>query len=201
MPETVFIIDTGVANVCSLQAAFARLGRSTKISGDAEELSTARQVVLPGVGTYAAARVALDEQQLVTLIQQRFASELPTLAICLGLQLLTLASEESPGVPGLGLWPATIQRFPTTVPVPHLGWNDVVSSQPERYPSGVGYFANSFCLRQPPPAGWEHATTDYAGSFYSAAWRGPVLACQFHPELSGSWGADWLARWLEGSEC
>ena len=28
--------------------------------------------------------------------------------------------------------------------------------------------------------------------------RGDVLACQFHPELSGAWGAELLGRWVEG---
>jgi len=45
--------------------------------------------------------------------------------------------------------------------------------------------------------GWVGASTEYGGEFVSAMERGHVLACQFHPELSGQWGARLLARWLK----
>ena len=70
---------------------------------------------------------------------------------------------------------------------------------------GYAYFANSYRLADP-PSGWQCAIADYGGPFVAAIERGPVLACQFHPELSGDWGLAMLARWLsdravEGERC
>jgi len=60
---------------------------------------------------------------------------------------------------------------------------------------GWAYFANSFRWTDV-PEGWQAALSDHGGPFVAAVERGRVLACQFHPELSGSWGQDLLQRWL-----
>ena len=60
---------------------------------------------------------------------------------------------------------------------------------------GYAYFANSFRLTEI-PEGWTGARAEYGGSFVAAIERGPILACQFHPELSGEWGASLIERWL-----
>ncbi|MCP4246745.1 MAG: imidazole glycerol phosphate synthase subunit HisH, partial [bacterium] len=90
-----------------------------------------------------------------------------------------------------------VTRFGAGVRVPQLGWNRVeptpgcVLSQP-----GYAYFANSYRLVEC-PTGWRAAYADHGGRFVAALERGPLLACQFHPELSGSWGIALLGRWLE----
>ena len=91
---------------------------------------------------------------------------------------------------------ATIERFPPGPQVPHLGWNRVEPTDSELLEAGDAYFANSYRLSAL-PAGWGGATTDYEGRFASALERGGVLACQFHPELSGDWGTRLLARWFQ----
>ena len=47
------------------------------------------------------------------------------------------------------------------------------------------------------------ARGEYAGSFVGAVESGGVLACQFHPELSGQYGHELMVRWLEngGASC
>ena len=61
--------------------------------------------------------------------------------------------------------------------------------------TGYAYFANSYRLRQKGD-GWAAAFSDYGGPFVAAMERGDVLACQFHPELSGEFGLDLMRRWL-----
>ena len=191
------IIDTGVANIRSLQAAFDRLDKPWALTTDASEIGSAKHVVLPGVGTFGAAAAKLDEYQLREALTERIEKGESTLCICLGMQLLCEASEENPGVQGLGIVPEKISRFSEEVQVPQLGWNQVTPNQPDWYESGQAYFANSFRLASV-PAGWGFATTDYGGQFVSSVWRGQVLACQFHPELSGEWGQGLLKNWIEG---
>jgi len=129
------------------------------------------------------------------------------MAICLGLQLLASSSDETPGITGLSIFEEShVARFAGLDPsnqlplkVPQLGWNKVVADPSARLlTTGYAYFANSFRLTTPPP-GWTAALSDYGGPFVAAVERGPHLACQFHPELSGPYGQALIARWLEGS--
>jgi imidazole glycerol phosphate synthase glutamine amidotransferase subunit len=123
----------------------------------------------------------------------------PTLAVCLGLQLLCTTSEESPGTPALGLIDTAVTRYPDTVIVPQMGWNSIVPDEGCRYlQPGFAYFANSFRLAEA-PSPWSAARAEHGGTFVAAVERGDVVACQFHPELSGAWGHDLLTRWIEGA--
>lgn len=192
------IINTGVANIRSLQAAFDRMERPWNLTESVDEITNASHVVLPGVGAYAAAAEAIDRLALRETIAARLKNhEVSTLCICLGMQLLGIASAESPGVKGLGVIDKTITRFDDNVQVPQLGWNNVVpasTNSDDFFEAGEAYFANSFRLSLP-PENWNYATTDYGGPFVSCLWRGKTLACQFHPELSGKWGQTLLEKW------
>ena len=197
MTTTVHVIRTGVANLASVLAALERLGARVELTDDADLVHQAERLVLPGVGAFAAGAARLEQAGLVGPLRQRLAQNThPTLAICLGLQLLGTASEESPGARGLGAVDARATRFTGPVRVPQLGWN-LVRPQPDcrLLEEGHAYFANSFKFDALPP-GCTGALADHGGPFVAAIERGPLLACQFHPELSGAWGQVLLARWL-----
>ncbi len=197
MTSSVTIIATGSANTASVIAAFDRLGVSTRTAKTPADVRNADRVVLPGVGAFGPAMRRIDEQGMRDALVERITDDRPTLAICLGLQLLADGSEESPGTAGLGVVDGTVTRLPEDLVVPHLGWNEVTPvSDDGLLAPGWAYFANSYRLPSI-PEGWSGAWTDYGSGFVSALERGNVLACQFHPELSGEWGARLLARWLE----
>ena len=110
------IINTGVANIRSLQAAFDRLGCEWKLTEDASEIQTASHVVLPGVGAFAAAAESLDRLNLRDSISDRINRlDSPTLCICLGMQLLCESSEEAGSTKGLGILPHMFKRFDVDV--------------------------------------------------------------------------------------
>lgn len=202
MSRTVHIVATGTANLASVQAAFARLGVETALTTDPQVVGDAERVVLPGVGALGAAMANLHAAKLAEPLRRRIGAGRTTLAICLGLQVLLDGSEESPGVAGLGLVSGTARRFQTALAVPQLGWNRVTPEAGcDSIAPGFAYYANSFRLDSAPPpsSGWRAAWTDYGGPFVAALQRGGVLACQFHPELSGPWGSLLLKRWLDGA--
>lgn len=190
------MIRTGTANLASVGAALERAGSTVRFSEDPADAEGADLVVLPGVGAFGPVAARLDELGLRDPLTRRIAAGRPTLAICLGLQLLAAASEESPGALGLGVVPARATAFRDGLRVPHLGWNRVTAGDGcSLLENGAAYFANSYKLDEV-PTGWTGATTDHGGSFVAAIERGPVLACQFHPELSGAWGQALIERWL-----
>jgi glutamine amidotransferase len=201
-PTPVVIVRTGSANLASVCAALDRLAQPWSLSIDPDEVRRADRVILPGVGAFGAAMSALRDARLVEPLRQRLFELRPTLCVCLGLQLLFEGSDESPGVEGLSVLNGRAARFaptPTAVRVPQLGWNNVEPDASCRLlQPGFAFYANSFRVAlDSAPTGWAAATTDYAGRFIGALERGPVLACQFHPELSGPWGAALLRRWLD----
>jgi imidazole glycerol phosphate synthase glutamine amidotransferase subunit len=192
----VCIVSTGTANVASVEAWLRRAGASPRVTLDPRDIDQAPALVLPGVGAFGAAMNELRSRGLVGSLRRRIELGRPTLAICLGMQLLMSSSDESPGVPGLGVIPGNARRLPYGVRVPHMGWNRVETSASScLLQTGTAYFANSFAVFDP-PGSWAACRTDHGIRFISAIERGPVVACQFHPELSGAYGSSLLDRWL-----
>ncbi len=195
-PTTISIIRTGSANLASVIAAARRLGLEPALIDDADRVERDPWVVLPGVGAFGAAMQTLRQHGIDDALRRRVQHERPLLAICLGLQLLATASEESPGVAGLGLIDAVAERFTSAPRVPHMGWNTIKPTRSARVlRAGCFYYANSYRLARI-PADWEGALSTYGETFVAALERGPILACQFHPELSGEAGHQLLARWI-----
>lgn len=194
------VLDSGVSNLASILAALRRAGVCAEPVREPTALEAAQRLVLPGVGSFAAAMGALERLGLVEVLRARLAAGRPTLAICLGLQVLAERSAESPGVRGLGLLPLSVERFGPGVAVPQLGWNSIRAEPGCRFlESGYACFANSYRLDAVPP-GWRAAFADHGGPFVAGLERGAVLACQFHPELSGAFGARLIERWLTATE-
>lgn len=193
---TVAIVPTGAANLASVRAGLERAGLKSELVRTPDDILAAPGVVLPGVGAFGPAMDLLRARRLDEPLRRRIAGGRPTLAICLGMQLLFESSRESPGTLGLCALPGTADRFPGGVCVPHFGWNQVAVEGEGLLQPGSAYFANSYRVSEI-PEGWRGAVTDYAGIFVSALEKGDLLACQFHPELSGGWGRDLLARWGE----
>jgi imidazole glycerol phosphate synthase glutamine amidotransferase subunit len=189
-------VRTGTANLASVLVGLERGGAAPRITEDPADVERAARLVLPGVGTLEAAMERLLARGLARPLAGRIEAGRPTLAICLGLQLLCESSAESPGLAGLGVVAGRVTRFGDGVRVPQLGWNRIECDDGcALLEPGHVYFANSYRLADAPP-GWRAARAEYGGPFVAALERGPVLACQFHPELSGELGQRLLARWL-----
>lgn len=192
----VTVVHTGVANLASVQAGLRRAGTEPVVTEDPRAAEDAERLALPGVGAFAPGMAKLAARGWVEPLRKRIEAGRPTLAICLGMHFLGSGSEEGCGVPGLSVFAEGAKRFPGDVRVPQIGWNAVTCGEGFRYLcEGYAYYANSYRL-DAAPRGWCAAWSDHGGRFVAALERGSVLACQFHPELSGPWGIGLLRRWL-----
>ena len=197
MKSGLAIIDSGGANIASLQMAVERLGVAADLTTDPERLRSASHVILPGVGAAADCMARLKQAGLVATIRELTQ---PLLGICVGMQLLFESSEEG-DVACLGLLPGRVRRLPVRegLPVPHMGWNqlEVNNTVPllNEIPSGdYVYFVHSYAA---PVSALTLAATTYGEPFSAVVRRGNVHGAQFHPERSARPGAQLLKNFLQ----
>lgn len=193
------IIDYGAGNLLSVEKAFRYMGCACRIAAGPEELLSADAAVLPGVGAFGDAMKGLRERGLEEPVRTFIRSGRPFLGICLGLQILFESSEESPGVPGLGILRGKILRLPggTGLKVPHMGWNSLELQKPSGLFEGFSkgpyvYFVHSYYLRAEEDI--VTASAEYGVPIHAAVQKGNLFACQFHPEKSGEAGLRILDR-------
>lgn len=174
------ICDYGAGNTRSVVVALQRLGVDVDVTRDPNVISGADLAVLPGVGSAASAMAGLRSAGLDEALRERMALGLPTLGICLGLQLAVEESEEDGGVAGLGLLPGRAYRLQGER-VPRIGWA-VVDPLGQAF-----YFAHSYAVDTP-------AATATSEGIVAEARLGSFVGVQFHPEKSGVVGARYLER-------
>jgi imidazole glycerol phosphate synthase glutamine amidotransferase subunit len=194
----VTVVDYGAGNVTSVKRALERLGAEACVTDDANEISQAEKLILPGVGHCGALIAALDEKGLRQNLLQAIG-RVPFLGICLGLQALYEGSDEAPELKGLGLLSGRVSQIPGDVKLPHMGWNQVRSLRESRLlknisPEAYFYFAHSYAA---PATGTESsAVCGYGREFVAVLEQENIFGVQFHPEKSGEPGAQLIENFL-----
>ena len=192
------LIDSPVANVGNIHRALASVGASVTLSSDPAAIAAATKLVLPGVGSFAAAMEWLESSEVASAVRGAVARGARLLGICVGHQLLFDESDEDGSRPGLGLLGGSVSRFEGAMPVPQIGWNRVVATSHSLF-DGIAtgtpfYFVNSYRVAN---ADSEIASSEYAGRFTAAAARERVAGVQFHPEKSSDAGRRLLRNFVE----
>lgn len=197
------LVDYGVGNLGSVVNMFRRLGISVHRSSDAAEVESSDRILLPGVGHFDAGAAALADSGLGEAVRGAARRGAPVLGICLGMQLLTAASEEGDR-PGLGLLPARCVKFGgnSGLRVPHMGWNWIEPASDHPLVASLlspskFYFAHSYYAVADDPS-IVLAETSYGQQFSSIIGRENVVGAQFHPEKSHRFGMtllDAFAGW------
>jgi glutamine amidotransferase len=192
------VLDYGIGNLHSAQKGLERTGADVRLTADLADIDAADGVVLPGVGAFGACMDALARTGLDTIAVDAARSGRPFLGICVGMQLLYDASEESPGVAGLGILPGTIRWLPAGVKHPQMQWNQLRCRRDHALLHGLDgawlYFVHSLAVEDGDDV---IATTDYGGDVAAATAKGNVMATQFHPEKSASAGLRLLQNYAD----
>jgi imidazole glycerol phosphate synthase glutamine amidotransferase subunit len=189
----VVLLDYGAGNLRSVAKAFEHEGAEVVMTDDPAVAASADRLVLPGQGHFGQCMTRLETTGLADAVRAHVAAERPFIGICVGMQLLYEASDEAPGVAGLGLLPGTVRRIPTTLPLPHVGWNAVeFRGRAETDPvlAGVAgpeprwfYHVHSFAVLRD-DGGDVLGRCRYDASFASIVGRNSIWGIQFHPEKS-----------------
>lgn len=199
---SVVILDYGSGNIRSAERAVARAGVEVKVTVDREAALAADGLVVPGVGAFAACMDGLRGVGGDEIIAARVAAGKPTLAICVGHQVLfSRGVEHGIESAGCGFWPGVVEQLQAER-LPHMGWNEVSVGQGSKLFAGVEdsrfYFVHSYGVREfEAPAGAAVTWAEHGGDrFVAAVEDGPLCSTQFHPEKSGDAGARVIANWV-----
>lgn len=189
------LIDSPVANVANIARALRAAGASLDVTRDPQAIARASKLVLPGVGSFAAAMRWLEETRIDAAIRDAVASNAFLLGICVGHQLLFDVSSEMGTTRGLGFIRGSVGKFEGALPIPQIGWNRVSGRGPlfDGVNDEAFYFVNSYAACNVHD---EIATADYNGPFTAAVQRERVFGVQFHPEKSSSAGLRVLGNFV-----
>lgn len=192
------IFDYGAGNLHSLIKTLERPGVEVQVDTDPARAAAADALVLPGVGAFPAATSALgDEGRRV--MRDAILGGLPTLGICLGMQVLFDASDEG-GSAGLGIMAGRVDRL-RAARIPQIGWNqlelgDARDALLDASELRTAYFANSFVCRPADPSVVVAWSTHEQDRFPAMVRAGACTGVQFHPEKSSTAGVSFVHAWL-----
>ena len=205
------IVNYDTGNIRSVTNALARIGCTDWVyTDDKRLLTTADKVILPGVGEASTAMAKLAERGLATLIPTLTQ---PVLGICVGTQLMCQSSEEG-DVDCMGIFRTRVRKFQpekqqdgklsivncqlSIEKVPHMGWNQITDLRTPLFnhidEGAYIYYVHSY---YPELCDDTIATSHYINAFSGALGRDNFFGTQFHPEKSGSVGAQILKNFLE----
>jgi len=192
------LIDSPVANMASITRALRHVGTELEVTRDPGAIAAARTIVLPGVGSFAAAMAWLTSTSIDRALRDAVAAGASLLGICVGHQLLFDGSQEMGTTPGLGLLRGEVRPFDGPLPVPQIGWNRVAFAPTPLF-DGIAsgtpfYFVHSYAVAN---AADEIARADYGVPFTAAVRRGRVFGVQFHPEKSSEAGLRVLRNFVQ----
>jgi glutamine amidotransferase len=200
------IVDYGTSNLGSMQNMLKKVGAASKIAASPDDLAGATKIIVPGVGSFDAGMKKLQQSGMIPALNQKaLVDKVPTLGVCLGMQLMTGSSEEGE-LPGLGWIAARTERFDQrldpAIKVPHMGWNEVVPAKASeligQFPTEARfYFAHSFHVVCAAAEDVLLRASYGASTFAAAFQRGNLMGAQFHPEKSHRFGMTFLRNFVE----
>lgn len=208
--NTVAIVDYGMGNLRSVAKAVEHVapGRKVVVTAEPQVLAEAERIIVPGQGAMPDCMRELRSRGLAEAVV-RAAGEKPFLGICIGLQMLFERSEEG-DVPGLGILPGRVRRFPPQsmvdakggkLKVPHMGWNQVHQAADHPLWSGIAtdarfYFVHSYFV-EPMNRELVAGYSLYPFAFTCAVAQDNLFAVQFHPEKSQTAGLALLRNFVD----
>lgn len=195
------IIDYGAGNIKSLQFTLSQLNLENTLTQDETLIRNSKAIILPGVGSFQDAMKELKRAGLDKIIREEASAGKPILGICLGMQLFYQTSDEGGHSDGLGLLKGHIERIPSSVKVPHMGWNtlqlrkgyDITMNLPD---NAYVYFVHSYFANKVDGNNVIGSCT-YGTEIPVLVQKDNIIGMQFHPEKSSEVGLQLLNNFKE----
>jgi imidazole glycerol-phosphate synthase subunit HisH len=194
------IINYDSGNLRSVTQALAHLGADAVLVETPDAISEVDAIILPGVGSFGDAARSLHRREMWAPLKSWVEADRPFFGICLGYQLLFESSEETPDLPGFGIFPGKVVRFRDPgLKIPHMGWNTLQTNEDSMWdglaPDPHVFFVHSY---YPEPADDSIASSRcvYGVPFVASIRSGNIRATQFHPEKSQETGLTILKNFI-----
>lgn len=186
------IINYNMGNISSVKNAFKKIGVDIRVTSSERVINSAGALVLPGVGAYKDAYKNLEKLNMIKVLKENIRKKV-FLGICLGMQLLFDYSLEDGKNKGLGILKGSVEKIPSTVKVPHMGWNELkILKRNSKIFSGIKerenfYFVHSYHVI-PDSKDIISSTTEYGIEIVAGIEYDNIYGFQFHPEKSSDGG-------------
>ena len=197
----VAIFDYGAGNIFSLKNSLEKNGAEVDVITGFDNLQKYSGLLLPGVGNFDPAIRSIRDYSAIDF-NEYVSQDMPVLGICLGMEMFFEKSEEGKEK-GLNVIDGEVVLLPTSMKIPHMGWNNLEIKQSSKFLEGVDdgswvYFVHSYMIKTK-EAELIVADTDYGIKVPAVIEQKNFIGTQFHPEKSGKIGSLMLNNFL--SEC
>ncbi len=210
MNSRVAILDYGVGNLHSVYRACKIFSNNVRIINRPQDLSSATQLIFPGVGTFGVVMKEINERGLKDAIFSHIGEGKPVLGICVGMQIYARLGTENGIHEGLGLMDAEaieIDQFvgSETTLKPNMGWSEIEvikGRKSNRLMEGVEvkesvYFAHSYALKMADASLVTSKVAIGSADIPASIEINNVFGVQFHPEKSGIVGLGILKKFID----
>ena len=194
----VAIFDYGAGNIFSLKNSFEKAGATVEVIINFDKPNEYAGLLLPGVGNFDPAIKSIN-QISKTGFKDFVNNTTPVLGICLGMEMFFEKSEEGKEK-GLSVIGGEVIVLPSSMKVPHMGWNDLEIKKPGKILEGVEngswvYFVHSYRVK-PNSNDVITAESDYGIKVPAVVEQDNYFGTQFHPEKSGPVGKIMIKNFL-----
>jgi len=195
---SVAIFDYGAGNIFSLKNSLEKAGASVDIINNFDKPNEYSGLLLPGVGNFDPAIHSIRDLSKTQF--QDYVDNIPVLGICLGMEMFFEKSEEGKEK-GLSVMNGEVIVLPSSMKVPHMGWNNLEIKKPGKILEGVDngswvYFVHSYIVK-PNSNDVITAESDYGIKVPAVVEQDNFFGTQFHPEKSGTVGKIMIKNFLD----
>jgi imidazole glycerol-phosphate synthase subunit HisH len=187
------IVNYGIGNLLAIQNIIRKVGGTSIVTDDPEQIRKADKLILPGVGAFGYGMNQLRSRGLIEVLNEQVLKDKKlTLGLCLGAQLMTQQSEED-NAQGLGWVQGKTIKFDDQKVnvIPHMGWSDVEFVKNSALTNNLQeprfYFTHSYHFlisNEKDVLGY----SEYGYKFACAFQVENITGFQFHPEKSHKFG-------------
>ena len=194
----VAIFDYGSGNIFSLKNSLEKNGATVDVITNFDEPNKYSGLLLPGVGNFDPAIISIRNYSKTEF--QDYVGNMPVLGICLGMEMFFEKSEEGKER-GLNVIDGEVIVLPSSMKVPHMGWNNLEIKRPGKILEGVDdgswvYFVHSYRVK-PNSDDVITAVSDYGIKVPAVVEQDNFIGTQFHPEKSSSVGKIIIKNFLD----